>query len=229
MTALLVSVSGAVLPAGQARAAGSIASGPYTLYDGCRDYTYQVEGSNPSAAEWDLDLKLYAPSGDQSSLDFDYGDGSSFSNVGTFNVCDDEGVGTYTIEGAITWYDADYSEVGVDSLSGVMLMSRQSTASALKVSDATPDINSPVRFRMSSTQETPNGWANNAYEYVALEANCGTGWGRLRGSKSFTDAYGRASVRYRWDTRKTCRVRTVTLPTVNSAASRSAAVKVNPH
>ena len=229
VTALLVAVLGPVLTAGPAQAGGSVASGPHRLYDGCRDYAYQVEGSNPYAYEWDLDLTLYTPSGDESSFDYDYGTGSSFSNVGAFNVCDYEGVGTYVLQGTITWYDVDYNDVGVDNLSGVMLMSRQSTASALTVSDPTPDYNSRVRFKMKSTQETPNGWANNAYEYVALEVNCGTGWGRVRGSKISTDAYGKASLRYRWDTRKTCRVRTLTLATVNSAVSRSLAVKVNPN
>lgn len=217
------------MPAAPAQAAGSVWSDPHTLYDDCRDYTYQVEGANPSAYDWDLDITLYAPSGDQSSSDYDTGIGTTVSRTGTFNICDYEGAGTFTMEGTLTWYDSDYNVVGVDYLSGSMSMWRQRTASALSVSDTTPTYNSSVRFVMKSKQETPNGWANNAYEMVSLEVNCGSGWGRVRGSKTVTDAYGKASLRYRWDVRRTCRFRTVTRPTVNSAVSRSTAVKINPH
>ena len=217
------------LSAGPAHAAGSVGSEPHVLYDGCRDYAYTVQGSNDSASEWALDLTLYAPSGDTSSSDFEYGTGSAVSRTGTFSICAYEGVGTYTIEGTLTWYDNDYNEVGTDVLSGPMRMLRQPTRSSLSANDTTPEYNSVVRFRLRSRQATPDGWRNNAYEYVALEANCGAGWDRVRGSKTTTDAYGKASHRYRWNTRKTCRVRTYTLPTVNGAGSRSTAVRINPH
>lgn len=215
--------------ASPAHADGGIGSVTRTLYDGCRNQSVSVEGSNPDATDWDVDLTLFAPSGEQSSSDWLSGSGSSFADTATFLVCDYEGVGVYDVQATVTWYDSDYNKAGVDEVAGSIRMVPQRTRSYLTVSDATPRYNSVVTFKLRSQQLAPAGWRNDAYEYVALESNCGRSWSRVRGSKTSTDAYGKAVLRYRWNTHRTCRVRTVTLPTVNSAVSRSAIVRVNPH
>lgn len=212
-----------------AHAVGSVESTTSPLYDGCRSYVVNVAGSQPAAVEWDVDMTLYAPSGEVSGWDWLYGVGSSFTEQASFTVCADEGVGVYRIEGTVTWYDDEYDTLAVDDLTGSVRMVRQRTRSFLRVSDVTPAYNAPVRFRIRSQQMTPGGWRRNSYEYVALETNCSGSWQRVRRSRTLTNTYGKATLRYRWDGAGACKVRAVTLPAVNSARSRSTGIRVTPH
>ncbi|HET7691118.1 MAG TPA: hypothetical protein VFK41_12085 [Nocardioidaceae bacterium] len=224
-------VFGILLIGPEAHAATSGTSPNGVLYDGCRDYAINVSGSNPSAAEWSVDITLYAPSGDISSSDYDYGYGSSFAIAPTFHVCASEGAGLYTWSATTEWSDSDFNVVGNDSASGSLTLRRQRTRTALVVSDQTPLFNSAVSFKIKSTQETPGGFRPNAYEYVALEKKCPdtNGWVRVRQSKTTTNAYGKARLKYRYNLRSTCSVRATTLPTTNSSKSYSLRRTVNPH
>lgn len=228
LTAALGIAVGMLLPA-PAYADASVGADTHTLYDDCHDYPVEVTGSMPGAYEWDYEITLYGPSGEVSSFDYAYGSGDSVNETTEFFVCADEGVGVYTIAGTLTWTDSDYNTIAQDDLSSEMKMVRQRTTSSLRVSDRTPAYNSVVRMSLRSRQETPSGWGNNAYEYVALEKKCGGEWSRVRGSRKLTNAYGRARYRYRWDLLRTCRVRSVTLSTVNSATSKSSPVIIDPH
>jgi len=216
ITATLVTavtmVTGTATPA---HAAGSVSSSNGVLFDGCSDHAFSYSFYAPGATEWDLDATLTDPAGDQSDFAYEYGDGDTASGSSSVSICDWERPGVYTIDVTVTWYDADYN-AWPDQGSATFSMREARTRTSLHVSDRTPRFDAIVTLKIHSTEEHPNGYFGNEYEYVALEYWAGGAWDRVRGSKTLTADYGNARLKYRWNLMRPIRIRAVTLTPTRS-------------
>lgn len=215
-------LAGLIVVAPAAHADGGIYGADGSLYDGCHDYAVAYNVSYPGASSWEIDGSAYSPSGDYSSGFYEYGDGASASRTDSVYLCEYEGAGNWDLEAVVSYYDDEYNVMYTETLYGNMHMSKMRTRTRLRVSDRTPRFNSVVRFTVTSQQDKWVGWRANNYDHVALYARCrGGDWYRVRGSKSTTDQYGRAVLRYRWNVHGRCRTKAYTLSSSDAGASWS--------
>lgn len=92
----------------------------------------------------------------------------------------------------------------------------------MSINDTRPRKGQIVRLRVTSKDLQPRGWTANSYALVAIDARCdGSKWYRVRGSKQYTNVYGRVSGRWRWNVNQQCQVRAVTVRDDNAAKSYS--------
>ena len=88
-----------------AHADGSIHGYDSTLWQGCSNYEYGYNLSYPGATSWDMEVTVYTPSGEYSDSSYSSGDGPAADGIGRANICEYEGVGRYSLEAAVTWYE----------------------------------------------------------------------------------------------------------------------------
>ena len=229
LVAFSVAVLGAIALPTAASADSGFSADPQTMHSGCRNYAYDYWFSLPSnVTSWDLDISIYGPDGSSSTGDYAYGDGSTATGSEDALLCSYEGAGSYHIEGTLTGYDEDYDEVVTESPQGVLVMQKMPSRTTLKVRNRRPRFNQAVALTIKSQRRDAYGWVRHRYEYVALEVKTKKGWKRLPGSKSSTSRSGKTTLKYRWNVRRTLKLRGVTLANQNVKLSKSKVQVIKP-
>lgn len=228
LPALLLLSSIGLSPAAHAvEAGGSVAGNDGVLHQDCRQHPYSYALSIPEDAEsWDLEVTVLGPDGLEDTSDYLSDGAYETSGVATFQMCGGGMPGLYTLTATLTHYDADYNRVTTELPAASFSMRLPYTRTALSVSDRTPRYNQAVTFKIKTVDERPNGYFATPYATVRLQSRRDGRWVNVTGSKTTTSSTGVATLRFRWNTRATVKVRAVTLRDDYYSASTSRTLKI---
>jgi hypothetical protein len=225
---LVLPVVAAALAVPQAAAAstGTTSSNDGVLYDTCKNHRWSWS-IDPDHAEWELDVELIAPDGTGSDSDWLWSGSDATSGTSTFLFCGWEQAGRYRIVATLTEYDEDFNEYTTRLPNSSFTMRDPRSRTGLRVSDRTPHYNEIVRFKASTTDERPAGFRRTPYATTKLQVRTPRGWVTLRGSRTLSNDRGVSTWRYRWNVKRTYKVRAITVRDSAYRASVSHAVKVD--
>jgi hypothetical protein len=212
--------------AAQADGVVSVASG--VLYDDCRDHPYSYSFTLPAGTDsWSMDVEAVGPDGTTEVSDFAYGSGGIATGTGGLQFCGSEAAGSYELRATVD--HVDYDNVVADgamTATAAFSMRKPYSRTSLKVSDRSPRFNQVVVFVMKARDERPYGYFATRYATMRLEVKARGTWQRIRGSQTVSDSRGRARIAYRWDLRRSIRLRAVTKASSGYAGSTSSPVRV---
>jgi hypothetical protein len=216
--------------AGSAHAAGTVAitaPSDTVLHNDCYQYSYDYAVA-AQPADWNVVVEITDPFGARESGDYIY-DAEPVSGTSSFQLCGSgiDSPGTYTITATLTWYDSAYNKFVEPPTVARLTLDRPATRTAMRASTTRPGYNKKIVFRTKSTVQGRQAYAPHSYEKVRLEAYIKGAWRKI--SKATTNGYGRATFRYRWDTRRPrMKVRAVTTgsPAWAPSASKRVVVRV---
>lgn len=225
---LLLFIGGLVAVAPTAHAAGgSFSSASGVLYNDCRQHPYNYSVDVPAGTRsWSVDVVVLGPDGIEAASDFIFDDSNAPVGTSSFQVCGGELPGTWTMTGTLEYSDQDFNSFTTAMPSATFNMRLPHTRTKLKVSDRTPRYNQKVTFKVRSRDERVTGYFPNQYAEVRLQSRRKGRWVNVRGSKTSTNGRGVAKISYKWNLRRSAKVRAVTVPTTAYASSRSKPVKI---
>jgi hypothetical protein len=217
-----------LLPGAAYAAEGSLSSGGSVLYSGCWEhpYTYSLPGAE-SADGWSIDATLYGPDGIEVASDYEYGEGApQAAATSTLQICSEELPGKYTITATATWYDTDSNRYLIPMTPATFTMRDPFTRTGVSVSTTNPRYGQPLSIAVSSKDERPNGFFANGYATVTVQRYTRGQWIALSGGRLHTNTYGRASDRWRFNSRVPMKLRAVTSATTAFGRSVSRVITV---
>jgi hypothetical protein len=214
-------------PAQGDSAPSSIAGIDGVLYNDCLSYPYHYALDVPAdAEEWTLEVTTFGPAGQQAETD-------SVSNeapdgTGSFFLCTrPDGFGTYLIRSTFHWWDADATRHDVALADSSFVLRKPFTRTGVTSSTRRPRHGQLVRYRVSTLDERPAGFAPNAFAWVHLQKRSHGHWVRMKGGRGMTHDNGRVTLRLRYTAhRKRLLVRAVTEPSARYAGSTSPALRI---
>ena len=204
----------------------SVASG--VLYDDCRDHPYSYSFTLPAGTDsWSIDVEAVGPDGTTEVSDIASGSGSISTGTGGLQFCGSEAAGSYELRATVDHVDHDDVVAdGAMAATAAFSMRKPYSRTSLAVSDRSPRFNQVVVFVMKARDERPYGYFATRYATMRLEVKVRGTWQRIRGSQTVSDSRGRARIAYRWDLRRSIRLRAVTKASSGYTGSTSSPVRV---
>lgn len=198
----------------------SVAMPGGVLFDGCGDYAFTYAASLPAgySVDWNMDLQLFAPDGNETSSAYVYGSATSGSD--SFFLCDSPNLaGTYRVQGTGKACDSDYNCVPISAATALVTFRLPMTRTTLRAKPKSPDRGQVVRFNVSAKDERPAGYFGTSYATVRLQSRRpGGSWRTI--SKTSTNDSGAAAMQARYQGQRVA-VRAVTRSTSDLSGSVS--------
>ncbi|MBC2934645.1 hypothetical protein [Nocardioides sp. zg-1228] len=193
------------------------------LYDSCGNYAYSYSAALPAgyASNWDMELRLVGPDGND--VDTDSLSGRTLSGAGDFFLCESPNLaGTYAVIGTGQACNADDECVPI-SASGSTSFRLPQTRTTLRFAPKRPAKGETIRFVITSKDERPAGYFGTSAAMVRLQARRSGSWRTIR--KAGTNDFGKAVIKARYSGRPV-KVRAVTRSDGHRTGSASRVVVV---
>lgn len=193
-------------------------------WEGCYDHRFSYSlALPPGTYDWDLDVEAVGPDGAYVSgaiLAPSLGNGPTGSD--TVQVCSLDLVGTYRLRAKLTTYDYYYNSAESWLPERAFTMRQPATKTTVKLIKTRPGKH---KVRIGSSQERATGYFGAIASDVYLQKWTRLGWVRLRGTSTYTDYRGVATVWFKHRHSKRIKVRAVTVGGYYYSGSVSAGIR----
>jgi|GEM_PF-6574244 len=148
-------------PTGVVSTTGTATNGPLSINAetqfvrrNCVDYPIGYAVATPAGQEWELDLSVQLPNGDEADADYEYGSAPVSASMNAF-LCDSlEGAGTYTVVATLVLRNDLYQPVGTYEARTTWTLVKGASQTTVRLSKSVVNRGGTVTIRGRVTGKT---------------------------------------------------------------------------